>query len=390
MTGTRARMHRRSAGAAQSTRAAPARASCAWSGSRGVGREAGAEAATRAVAGGGRPLPAPVRAYFEPRLGRDLANVRVHSGADATRAAGLVGAHAFTIGEDIAFASGRWAPETHAGLRLLAHELAHVARQSATGEVALQRQPTGAAGAADQEDDPGTVIAEGLETAAAQAIDNNPKVKSQVVQPLEREAKRRWGQLSGGEQGAVIGFGAGTLGMTGAALLSDPNGRRLLSDVNLATPFQLIPHMPLTDFRYVLPSSDEGGQLLRFRTGFAGDELLTSVLRRGMPGMPPISLRVGMDWGWDSRSRQLSVLGAQATLGIWQGISFSGGTFTQLPTLPETHATAEGGLVETRQRLPAAPPGPATPGYQVMLSVDLMRLDRSILPRGLLHALGRR
>jgi hypothetical protein len=178
--------------------------------------------------------------------------------------------------------------------------------------------------------------------------------------------------------------------MTGAALLSDPHGRRLLSDVNLAAPLQLVPHMPLTDFRYVLPASDEGSQLLRFRTGFAGDELLTGVLRRGMPGMPPISLRVGMDWAWDARSEQLRVLGAQATLGLWQGLSLSGGTFTQLPALPETHVGPEGGLVETRQRLPAGPPGPATPGFQVMLSVDLMRLDRSIMPRGLLQALGRR
>ena len=390
MTGTRARMTRRSDGA-QAARGAPARPTCAWTGSRQVGREAGGAAAARAVAGGGRPLPAPVRSYFEPRLGRDLGGVRVHTGATAARAASLVDAHAFTVGEDVAFAMGRWAPETRAGLRLLAHELGHVVRQSATGQVALQRQPAGGSGAApSQEDDPGKVIAEGLQTAAAQAVDNNPTVKSQVVQPLEREAKRRWGQLSGGEQGAVIGFGAGTIGMTGAAMLGDPNGRRALSGVNLATPLQLVPHMPLTDFRYTLPASDEGSQLLRFRTAFAGDELLTSVLRRGVPGMPPLSLRVGMDWAWDARSEHLRVLGAQATLGIWQGISLSGGTFTQLPALPETHLGPEGGLVETRQRLPAAAPGPPTPGFQVMLSVDLMRLDRSIMPHGLLHALGRR
>jgi hypothetical protein len=388
MTGAHARMTRRSDGAPRPARAAPARASCAWRGSRQAGREAGAEAAARAVAGGGRPLPAPVRAYFEPRLGRDLGGVRVHTGAAAARAARLVEAHAFSVGEDIVFATGRWAPDTRTGLRLLAHELGHVVRQSETGELALQRQPAGAGGAGSEEDDPGKVVVGGLQTVAEQAVDNNPKVKSKVVEPLEREAKRRWGELSGSEQGAVVGFGAGTLGMTGAAMLGDPHGRQLLSGVNLATPFQLIPHMPLTDFRYVLP--EQGSQLLRFRTGFAGDDLLTSALRRGVPGMPPLSLRVGMDWGWDSRSRQLSITGAQATLGIWSGLSLSGGTFTQLPALPETHVGPEGGLVETRQRLPGTAPGPATPGFQVMLSLDLMRLDRSVLPRGLLQALGRR
>lgn len=380
MMGARARLMRRPDPPARAT---VARATCAWTGNRDAGRAA----AARALAGGGRPLPGPVRAYFEPRVGRDLSGVRVHADASAAQAARQVDAQAFTVGKDIVFAGGRWAPETRAGLRLLAHELAHVAQQEAAGTAALQRQP---AGQSPPEDDPGKVIAEGLQTAAGQAKDNNPKVKEHVLKPLEQEAKRRWGQLSGGEQGAVIGFGAGTVGMTGAALLSDPNGRRLLSGVNLAAPLQLVPHMPLTDFRYTLPGSEEGSQLLRFHTGFAGDELLTSVLRRGVPGMPPLSLRVGMDWGWDARSDRLSVLGAQATLGLWEGVALSGGTFTRLPALPETHVGAEGGLVETRQRLPAAAPGPATPGFQVMLSVDLMRLDRSIMPRGLLHALGRK
>lgn len=55
--------------------------------------------------------------------------VRVHSGAQAGRLANALGANALTIGQDIFFAPGRYAPGTPTGDRLLAHELAHVAQQ---------------------------------------------------------------------------------------------------------------------------------------------------------------------------------------------------------------------------------------------------------------------
>ncbi len=80
--------------------------------------------------GAGRPLDGPLRATFEPRLGRNLGHVRVHTSADAAEAARSLNARAFTIGSDVAFASGRWAPDTSDGARLLAHELAHVRQQA--------------------------------------------------------------------------------------------------------------------------------------------------------------------------------------------------------------------------------------------------------------------
>lgn len=89
----------------------------------------GAEAAA-AVASGGAPLSADVRAYFEPRFGRDLSAVRVHADSAAARAAQRINARAFTLGRDIAFAPGEYAPRTRQGRRLIAHELAHVAQQS--------------------------------------------------------------------------------------------------------------------------------------------------------------------------------------------------------------------------------------------------------------------
>src|SRR5262249_19490676 len=70
------------------------------------------------------------RAAFEPRLGLDFDDVRVHTSNPAFNAARALKAHAFTVGRDIAFASGKWAPETPEGKRLLAHELVHVAQHA--------------------------------------------------------------------------------------------------------------------------------------------------------------------------------------------------------------------------------------------------------------------
>jgi hypothetical protein len=85
--------------------------------------------------GAGQPLPAPVRRTLEAQLGVPLDRVRIHTDRLAADAARAVNAEAFTIGEDIFFAEGAYAPESHEGLRLLAHELAHVVQawQGRTG-----------------------------------------------------------------------------------------------------------------------------------------------------------------------------------------------------------------------------------------------------------------
>ena len=78
----------------------------------------------------GQPLDAASRAYFEPRFGQEFGNVRVHTGMSAARSAREVSAHAYTVGQNIVFAAGRFAPGTHEGRRLIAHELTHVVQQT--------------------------------------------------------------------------------------------------------------------------------------------------------------------------------------------------------------------------------------------------------------------
>jgi hypothetical protein len=77
----------------------------------------------------GRPLDAPTRAFMEPRFGRDFGGVRVHDDPLAAASAQAIDAHAYTVGQHIAFGSGKYDPGSRSGQNLLAHELAHTVQQ---------------------------------------------------------------------------------------------------------------------------------------------------------------------------------------------------------------------------------------------------------------------
>ena len=78
----------------------------------------------------GEPLSTPARAFFEPRFGHDFSKVRVHTDARAAESAKAINARAYTLGRDVVFGAGQYAPETREGKRLLAHELTHVVQQN--------------------------------------------------------------------------------------------------------------------------------------------------------------------------------------------------------------------------------------------------------------------
>ncbi|MES2639509.1 MAG: DUF4157 domain-containing protein, partial [Myxococcota bacterium] len=77
-------------------------------------------------AGTGNALPDGVRARMEAAFGHDFEHVRIHSDAPAAHAAAAIDAYAFTVGSDIYFGQGQFAPGTRTGDRLLVHELTHV------------------------------------------------------------------------------------------------------------------------------------------------------------------------------------------------------------------------------------------------------------------------
>jgi hypothetical protein len=78
----------------------------------------------------GRPLDASSRSFFEPRFGRDFGHVRVHNDTEAAESARSVNALAYTVGQNIVFGAGQYAPGTQIGRSLLAHELSHVCQQT--------------------------------------------------------------------------------------------------------------------------------------------------------------------------------------------------------------------------------------------------------------------
>lgn len=79
----------------------------------------------------GQPLGAANRSAMQAHLGHDFSRVRVHASADASASAEAVGARAYTVGHDVVFGAGAYAPDTMEGRQLLAHELTHVAQQTA-------------------------------------------------------------------------------------------------------------------------------------------------------------------------------------------------------------------------------------------------------------------
>ncbi|WP_315720656.1 MULTISPECIES: DUF4157 domain-containing protein [unclassified Bradyrhizobium] len=90
--------------------------------------------------GPGQPLDRPARTAMEGRFGRSFAAVRIHTDARAAASARAVGAQAYTVGHNVVFGAGRYAPHSSAGQRLLAHELTHVVQQRGEHTV-LRRAP---------------------------------------------------------------------------------------------------------------------------------------------------------------------------------------------------------------------------------------------------------
>jgi hypothetical protein len=108
-------------------------------------QSAGNRAVSALLKSSGQPLDTVTRARMEAGFGADFGNVRLHTGAGASRTAREIDAAAYTVGEDIVLNRDFYSPETTAGSQLLAHELAHVVQQRHTGTVAGISQPGDAA-----------------------------------------------------------------------------------------------------------------------------------------------------------------------------------------------------------------------------------------------------
>jgi hypothetical protein len=89
----------------------------------------------RVLSGFGRPLDKALQQDMGQRFGHDFSRVRVHTGAAAEQSARDVNSNAYAVGNNVVFGTGQFAPQTHYGKRLLAHELTHVIQQADSPQI---------------------------------------------------------------------------------------------------------------------------------------------------------------------------------------------------------------------------------------------------------------
>jgi Domain of unknown function (DUF4157) len=87
----------------------------------------------------GQPLSRAVRQVMEPRFSYDFSRVRVHADAAAARSGRDIGASAYTIGNDIVFGDGQFAPGSPAAPHRAASCCLPRARPCRTGSRAHRR-----------------------------------------------------------------------------------------------------------------------------------------------------------------------------------------------------------------------------------------------------------
>jgi Domain of unknown function (DUF4157) len=130
-------------------------------------------------AGSGQVLPTSIARDFGPRLGIDLAPVRVHADAHAAALCDGIGARAFTHGSHVFFNRGEYRPAERSGQRALAHELAHVVQQQGGAAGHVQRLP------ALNQSSPDTVTATQVHPWSEQPpVGDNHKLETDAGSPL--------------------------------------------------------------------------------------------------------------------------------------------------------------------------------------------------------------
>lgn len=146
----------------------------------------------------GESLDAPTRAFMEPRFGHDFSQVRVHTDAKAAESARAVNALAYTVGRNVVFGAGRYAPHADDGRRLLAHELTHTVQQSRFTQTPLPSRGALEIGEADDVHEREAIR---IADSQADAIDASPMssvagrgvIQRQVNKPPAQPTAAGWG-----------------------------------------------------------------------------------------------------------------------------------------------------------------------------------------------------
>jgi Domain of unknown function (DUF4157) len=150
-----------------------------------------------------------MRAFMEPCFRHDFSRVRVHTDARAAQSARTVNALAYTVGRDVVFGAGEYAPDTRKGSRLLAHELTHVVQQ-AGGTTNFAQSARAVSEPFDAAEIEATAVAN-------KVLRGDPvQVKQSPITPLQALTDAEQGGIIAGSIAGAIGLGVGIAWLAGA------------------------------------------------------------------------------------------------------------------------------------------------------------------------------
>ena len=205
--------------------------------------------------GSGQPMDDAVKNEMESKMGADLSDVKIHTGAGAHDMSESINAKAFTHGQDIYFKDGNYNPGSKEGKELLAHELAHTQQQ---GSVEIQPKIQKKDG-----DDriPYQVYVTEAATQLTDPVEINLYIFTHAFQTSDDEVRKRMPDLNWGWENSVTG--EKTKALTNAnqfqTFYISPARAKLFADMG--------PNAS-KDKTGRLTGHEEGDQLL---TGFSGD-----------------------------------------------------------------------------------------------------------------------
>ena len=138
--------------------------------------------------GSGSSLPKDLQTEIGRKLGHDFSNVRLHTDQKADKLSRTINARAFTIGSDIYFKGGVFAPTTREGRETLIHELTHVVQQSqssaSSGKLKLGSPHSAMEKEADQKGKQGSQSTMSAPVGAVQRSEDEEEIQ---MQPEDEE-----------------------------------------------------------------------------------------------------------------------------------------------------------------------------------------------------------
>jgi hypothetical protein len=166
--------------------------------------------------GSGSSLPGKVQKKMENAFGADFSDVKVHPNSSK---ASQLKAQAFTQGNDIHFAPGKYNPESQTGQALLGHELTHVEQQRA-GRVKPTTQAKGYAinddtnleKEADQKGAmaaKGQVVSEKARSTQLKSTSSNQPIQASLWSKIKKGAKKVGSAISSGVKKVGEGISKG-------------------------------------------------------------------------------------------------------------------------------------------------------------------------------------